>query len=107
MNFEFDKYEILPSSYPILMTLKKFLLDNPDIRLMISGHTDDVGSDDYNLILSINRAKSVYFWLIDQGIDTARLEFTGYGKSKPLYKDSDERYRALNRRVEAKIIDNL
>jgi len=104
VNFEFDKYELLPSSFTILMTLKKFLLDNPDLRLMISGHTDDVGSDDYNLKLSINRTKSVYFWLIDQGIDTARLEFTGYGKSRPLYKDTNEKSRALNRRVEVKII---
>jgi OOP family OmpA-OmpF porin len=104
VNFEFDRYELLPGSYTILMTLKKFLLDNPDLRLMISGHTDDVGSDDYNLKLSINRAKSVYYWLIDQGIDTARLEFTGYGKSKPMYKDTNEKSRALNRRVEVKII---
>jgi OmpA-OmpF porin, OOP family len=105
VNFEFDKYELLPSSDTILMTLKKFLIDNPDIRLMISGHTDDVGSDDYNLKLSINRAKSVYYWLIDKGIDTARLEFTGYGKSHPLHRDSDEKFRALNRRVEVKVIN--
>jgi antitoxin component YwqK of YwqJK toxin-antitoxin module len=49
----------------------------------------------------------VYNWLINNGIESGRLEFTGYGKNRPLYKDTDERSRAQNRRVEVKIIDRM
>ena len=105
VNFEFDKYELLPSSDTILKTLNDFLVNNPNIRLLISGHTDDIGSDEYNLELSRNRAKSVYNWLVNQGIDSTRLEFTGFGKSQPLYENPTEKLRALNRRVEVKIFN--
>ena len=56
-----------------------YLNDNPKIRILISGHTDDQGSEDYNLELSISRAKSVYSWLINNGIESDRLKFTGFG----------------------------
>jgi outer membrane protein OmpA-like peptidoglycan-associated protein len=107
VNFEFNSYGLLPNADTVLKTLLIYLINNPDIRIVISGHTDDIGSDEYNLELSINRAKSVYNWLINNGIDSGRLEFTGFGKSRPLYKDTDEKFRALNRRVEVKVIGTI
>ena len=77
------------------------------IRILISWHTDDIDREQYNLELSINRAKSIYNWLINNGIESGRLEFTGFGKSRPLFKDIDKKFRALNRRVEVKVIDNI
>jgi OOP family OmpA-OmpF porin len=107
VNFEFNSYVLLPDADTILKTLLTYLRDNPEIRILISGHTDDLGSDEYNLELSINRAKSVYNWLINNGIDSDRLKFNGFGKSRPLFKDTDEKFRALNRRVEVKLLDNF
>lgn len=106
VNFEFDSFMLLNSSNGILNTLLNYLNNNPDIKIGIEGHTDDIGTDDYNIILSINRAKSVYNWLINKGIDSDRLSFTGFGKNRPLYNDSEENHRALNRRVEVRIIKN-
>lgn len=82
-NLEFDSYRLLPFSDTILKTLLTFLSVNPKIKLVISGHTDDIGSEEYNLDLSINRAKSVYNWLINNGIDSTRLAYKGFGKSVP------------------------
>jgi outer membrane protein OmpA-like peptidoglycan-associated protein len=107
VNFEFNSYVLQPDADTILKTLLTYLIDNPGIRIIISGHTDDTGSEQYNLELSINRAKSVYNWLINNGIESGRLEFTGFGKSRPLFKDTDEKSKTLNRRVEVKIPDNF
>ena len=107
VNFEFNSFKLLPTSETILNTLLTFLRDNPKIKLVISGHTDDIGTEEYNLDLSVNRAKSVYNWLINNGIDSSRLDYLGFGKSVPLYIETDEKFRALNRRVEVKIIDTF
>lgn len=104
VNFEFDKYNLLPSSESILSTLLNYLKENPEIIIRIEGHTDDIGTEQYNDVLSINRAKSVYNWLIDKGIDSTRISFTGFGKSRPIFSEKDEEHRALNRRVEVRII---
>ncbi len=104
VNFEFNSFKLLESADNILNTLYKYLNDNPDLIISIEGHTDDVGTEEYNLELSINRARSVYNWLINKGIDAKRLRFSGFGKSRPFYNHPDEKYRALNRRVEIRII---
>ena len=77
---------------------------NPTLRIEISGHTDNVGKDDYNMTLSENRAKSVRQWLIDKGINTQRIVAKGYGKTKPIADNSTEEGRQQNRRTEFKII---
>jgi OmpA-OmpF porin, OOP family len=105
VNFEFDSYMLQNSSEAILNTLLNFLNNNPYIRINIEGHTDDIGTEDYNLELSVNRAKSVYNWLINKGIDPGRISYTGFGKSRPIYNDTEEKHRALNRRVEVRIIN--
>ena len=107
VNFEFDRYELLQSAETTLKTLLNYLNENHDVRLLISGHTDDLGTEEYNLELSNNRAKSVYNWLINSGIDSTRLDYKGFGKSFPLSKETDEKFRALNRRVEVKIVDKF
>jgi OmpA-OmpF porin, OOP family len=106
VNFDFDSFLLLKSSESILNILLNYLKNNPDIRISIEGHTDDIGTIDYNQELSVNRARSVYNWLINKGIDSIRLSFTGSGKSRPLYNDTEEKHRALNRRVEVRIIRN-
>lgn len=106
VNFEFDRYNLLPASEDILTTLLNYLEENPEIKICIEGHTDDIGTEQYNYDLSINRAKSVYNWLTNKGINSTRLRFTGFGKSRPIFNEKDEKHRALNRRVEVRIINN-
>ncbi len=102
VNYEFDRYNLLPASGDILETLLTYLENNPEIRISIEGHTDDIGTEQYNDELSDNRARSVYNWLIDRGVNPIRLSFTGFGKSRPIFSGMDEEHRALNRRVEVK-----
>ena len=81
-------------------TLKKF----PSIRVRISGHTDDVGTAQYNLDLSRRRAEAVKQWLVDKGIDTNRIETIGHGQNHPRSKGKSKAARAQNRRIEFEII---
>jgi outer membrane protein OmpA-like peptidoglycan-associated protein len=100
VNFDFNSFDLHPKEDTVLKTLLDYFNDNPEFRILIYGHTDDRGSQEYNLELSVKRAKSVYNWLINNGIDSRRLRFEGFGKTHPLYKEPVEKYRALNRRVE-------
>jgi outer membrane protein OmpA-like peptidoglycan-associated protein len=102
--FDFDKFELRPESFSELDRVLKFLNDNTGIRVEISAHTDAVGSDDYNLELSQNRAESVVNYLIANGINSDRLIAKGYGESNPVADNETEEGRSLNRRVEMKII---
>jgi OOP family OmpA-OmpF porin len=104
VNFDYNSFTIQHEAEKELNNLLIYLKTNPEINLQISGHTDDIGTDEYNLELSINRAKSVYNWLITNGILSRRLKYIGFGKSAPLYNETDEKYRTLNRRVDVKII---
>jgi outer membrane protein OmpA-like peptidoglycan-associated protein len=103
LNFEFNSYKLQPSSDKILNELLDFLIQDPDIKIDIMGHTDDIGSESYNLTLSKNRAKSVYKWLTDRGIAMERLTYKGFGKNQPLYRTDDLELKAFNRRVEIMI----
>jgi outer membrane protein OmpA-like peptidoglycan-associated protein len=102
--FDFDKYNLKPESYSELERVNRFLADNPGIRVEISAHTDAVGNEEYNLSLSQKRAQSVVDYLISRGINSDRLIAKGYGKSQPVASNDTEEGRALNRRVEMKII---
>lgn len=106
VNFGFNSYILDFNADSSLKALLNYLNDHPDIKLKISGYTDDIGTEEYNYELSVNRAKSVYKWLIGNGVDSTRLQYTGFGKSFPIFKENDERSRALNRRVEVRIIDS-
>jgi peptidoglycan-associated lipoprotein len=86
--FEFGKWELKAASYPALDELLKILLDNPHIVIEIGAHTDRVGTDEFNNYLSEKRAEAVVEYLQQKGIDKARLEAHGYGKTQPAMVDS-------------------
>ena len=103
--FDFDKATIKPESKPALEAAAKMLNENPTINVEIQGHTDSKGSDSYNLSLSDRRAASVVAYLVQNlGIDMSRLTSRGYGESMPIATNDTDAGRAMNRRVEFKII---
>ncbi|PLX04471.1 MAG: hypothetical protein C0594_09185 [Marinilabiliales bacterium] len=102
--FDFDEAIILKKSFPELEKLYRFLKQNQHI-IEISGHTDNVGSKEYNKLLSEERAQAVVDYLIDKGINQERLKSRGFGSSEPIATNKDEVGRAQNRRVEIKIIE--
>ena len=103
--FDFDKSTIKPESRPALEDAAKMLKENPTINVEIQGHTDSKGSDSYNLSLSDRRAASVVTYLVQiLGIDMSRLTSRGYGEGMPIATNETDAGRALNRRVEFKIL---
>lgn len=98
--FETDSFNLLPESTTELDQLVKLLTKNSRLHIQISGHTDNVGTDDYNRVLSEMRARSVYNYLVAAGIDRNRLTYKGYGRSKPAAANESPEGRALNRRTE-------
>jgi outer membrane protein OmpA-like peptidoglycan-associated protein len=88
----------------ILNEFIEFLDENPKVKIAIHGHTDNVGDQASNLELSTNRAKAVMNYLILEGISSARLEFKGFGESKPIASNQTEEGRAKNRRTEFVIL---
>lgn len=101
--FERASADLSPKSYSELDRLIKLLKDNPTVKIEISGHTDNDGSRKTNQALSERRAKSVYNYLIKE-IEPERLTFKGYAFDEPIATNDTEEGRAMNRRVEAKII---
>ncbi len=102
--FETDSYVLKPESKAELNKLIKFLKMNPNVKIEISGHTDNRGSREHNIKLSLNRARTVYDYLIAHGIDKNRLSYNGYGFDKPIATNDTPEGRALNRRTEFKIV---
>lgn len=102
--FDIDKFDLKSESYAELKEVLKILNTNPGMHIEISGHTDNTGSDEYNLSLSKNRAQSVIGYLISKGIDKKRLTAVGFGSSKPSVSNDTPEGRALNRRIEMKIV---
>jgi outer membrane protein OmpA-like peptidoglycan-associated protein len=102
--FDTKQYELKPKSRTELNRLVGFMKQYPEVQVEVSGHTDDVGSDDDNLLLSQNRAKSVYSYLVSQGVKADRLRFKGYGENKPLVANDSEDHRQQNRRIELRIL---
>jgi peptidoglycan-associated lipoprotein len=98
INFEFDKSVLLPEAQDILRSKAKFLQDNPDIKTTIEGHCDERGTNDYNMALGDRRANSAKQFLIDLGIDAARLDTISYGEEKPVDAGHNEEAWAKNRR---------
>jgi outer membrane protein OmpA-like peptidoglycan-associated protein len=95
----------MENSLPELNRVVQLLKDNPDIYVELSAHTCDIGSDKFNDVLSQKRAKSVVNYLILKGIRYQRMVAKGYGEKVPLAPNDSEENRALNRRVELKILD--
>lgn len=103
--FETGSAVLLAQSTTELNRLFALLNDNPDLKIQINGHTDDVGSEENNLRLSENRAKAVYAHLIEAGIDKARLSFKGYGEKIPVASNDSAEGRQQNRRTEFMIVN--
>lgn len=104
--FETDKYDLKPESQIELKRLTDLLMRNPNIYIEISGHTDNVGTKEYNENLSLKRAGAVREYLIQHGIAKDRMSFSGYGFSRPVDTNDTETGRANNRRTEFKITRN-
>ena len=102
--FETGKAVLSASSYTELDRLLGILEDNPLMRIEISGHTDNTGSLALNMRLSETRAQSVVEYLVQKGIDRARLEYKGYGPDQPIADNATAAGRKVNRRVEFKIL---
>ena len=102
--FETGKYDLKNESKIEMQKLISFLNANKTIKIEISGHTDNVGDKKSNVLLSQNRAKSVYDYLIANSIPQERLKYKGYGDSKPKVANDTPENRALNRRTEFKVI---
>lgn len=102
--FDTASHELLNTSRVELQKLIEFLNDNPSLVIEISGHTDNIGSQDYNQKLSFRRAEEVYHYLTENGIIKTRMTYSGYGFSQPVISNETPEGRALNRRTEFKII---
>ncbi|MCC7158173.1 MAG: PD40 domain-containing protein [Ignavibacteria bacterium] len=101
--FDSGKFELKDESHEALNLLYRFMHANPDVIVELNAHTDDVGSDHFNLVLSGKRANSVVQYLIQIGIDISRLVPQGFGESQPVAPNDTEEGRALNRRVEFRV----
>jgi len=102
--FETNKYEVTARSIPELEEVVKFLNANPSTKVEISGHTDNVGDENYNRTLSQKRAQSVVDYFLSRGIASERLTQIGYGSKLPLQPNDTEEHRQANRRIEFKIL---
>ncbi|HEX9104165.1 MAG TPA: OmpA family protein [Polyangia bacterium] len=104
ISFANGKAVILPSSFAVLDKATQVLKDYPTIKLEIQGHTDDVGPHDKNVALSQARADAVQKYLVDHGVEGARLSAKGYGPDKPIADNKTKAGKAQNRRVEFQLV---
>ena len=104
IEFDFDKSELRPENREVLARIAGVLLTYQNYGIQVFGHTDDVGSVDYNQQLSEKRADSVREYLVEAGIDPDVMSTKGLGKSSPLVEGSDPESRQRNRRVELAIV---
>lgn len=104
ITFDNDQDTIRRSSIPTLDNAVQVLKDHPDVRILIMGHSDDVGSREHNIDLSTRRAESVKRYLVEHGIDENRIVTEGFGPDKPVASNDSKSGRASNRRIEFEII---
>jgi len=98
--FDFDKTDLLPESADELNRLSAYMDSHPEYNIVITGHTDNFGSEAYNLNLSNNRAMAVANYLTESGIDQQRITYSGAGSNEPVADNGTAHGRSLNRRVE-------
>ena len=102
--FDTDKFNLKSESTSELNKLVEFMTNNPEVVIEISGHTDNIGSTKDNKILSTNRSKEVYEYLVREGISKGRISYIGFGDTQPIADNSTEEGRSQNRRTEFKVI---
>jgi outer membrane protein OmpA-like peptidoglycan-associated protein len=98
--FKTGSFELLPAARERLAKVSGIVLAYPGLHLQVEGHTDSVGSDDYNQQLSEKRAQAVRDYFIQQGISAAAIEARGFGKTQPIASNETPEGRQQNRRVE-------
>lgn len=98
--FDFDSWLLTAPARETLARNADWLRKNPDIAVILEGHTDERGSDAYNLALGEQRAKSALKYLVNLGIDAGRMDVVSYGEEKPAVEGDDEASRSRNRRVQ-------
>lgn len=104
--FATDKYNINTASQTTLNKLSGVFKEYPDTNILVVGHTDSVGSEDYNMTLSKNRAYAVTNYLINKGLSSGRFTTNWFGETQPLHDNSTAEGRAKNRRVNVAILPN-
>ena len=104
--FDTNKYNINVASQTTLNKLIGVFKEYPDTNLLVVGHTDSVGADDYNMTLSKNRANAVTNYLIQKGISQSRLTTNWFGETQPMHDNNTAAGRAKNRRVNIAILPN-
>ena len=105
VNFDFNSYKLRPESEKPLSDVALMMKTFPEMEIEIYGHTDSIGSEEYNQKLSENRAAEVRRWLIKQGIEPERMKSAGFGKKFPIESNSTEEGRFHNRRVEIEVMN--
>lgn len=99
--FTYDQWELQPHEIAKLERIAPFLAENVDIRILIEGHADERGTNEYNIGLGENRAKAVKKYLVSYGLSPSRFETTSYGRERPAVPNCpDEQCHSRNRRVE-------
>lgn len=104
IEFDFDKAELRPENREILSRIAGVLLTAEDFSIQVYGHTDDVGSVEYNQELSERRAEAVRRYLIEAGVEEDAIQSKGFGKAAPLVEGTDPEARQRNRRVEIAVV---
>ena len=104
VTFDFNRTEVKPQFYPALNTIAGTLREYNQTIVEVSGHTDSIGTDAVNQRISEQRANSVAGYLIGQGVQRERFEIVGMGKRYPIASNDTESGRALNRRVEIRLL---
>lgn len=104
--FDVDSYQLRPATKDDLREMAQTLKKYEDTNIIVEGHTDATGSEEYNMTLSRNRAGTVQKYLIDQGVRPGRLSAIGYGETKPVATNETSAGRQENRRVEVAIYAN-
>jgi OOP family OmpA-OmpF porin len=100
VNFDFNSSDIRADARPVLDQAAELLKANAGVDVRVEGHTDSIGSEEYNQALSVRRAEAVYRYLVNRGVDPERFIVEGFGESRPVADNDTETGRAQNRRVE-------
>ena len=106
VNFETNKYNINNASQQTLNKLVGVFKEYPETNILVVGHTDSVGSEEYNMTLSKNRANSVTNYLLNNGISSSRLTTNWFGETQPMYDNNTSKGKAKNRRVNIAVLPN-
>jgi len=105
VNFDFNSNKLKPEAYPILFHTAKMMRQNPNLKIEVQGYTDNIGSEKANKVVSQKRAESVKAYLLARGISADRIKAVGYGEVNSIGDNKDAAGRAMNRRIEFKVID--